>query len=176
MEIKQELVAPLLITIFVIITSFIYLYNLNVSMYSAQGAITTQEIESPYPEIDYYTNPNIQIQSAMISFQDYAINHPDEFDYLCTSGGFINERNSELKQISDTIVSMRVIDPQTGDKATTPDEAGISCFSNPQKWVLFVPFNVPDESSQLQYYCVDSTGAQDMLKADSDAMQCVQPV
>lgn len=165
---QKESLGLILLIALIIVGSGMYLYKINFISDVPVGvpednqgqAVTRSEVSAR----------NVEIQSAMITFQDYGINNEDDFDYMCTSGGFINERNPELKEISDRIVKNLVIDETTGQFASTPDEAGITCLSNPDTWVLFAPLN---GSNGNGYYCVDSTGAHGVAGFDRDSMACL---
>lgn len=116
---------------------------------------------------------NDEIRTAADEFATVA---PDinMVESVCV-GGFINEEVAKLGEISDEIISHRVIDPVTGDRATTQDVAGISCLSSSERWVLFTALNSSDPENEPLYYCVDSTGRKGSLGLDRDNMQCLSP-
>jgi hypothetical protein len=90
-------------------------------------------------------------------------------------GGFINDGVAKLQEISDTIVMQRIIDPATGERAATQDEAGISCHSSSEKWVLFTALNSADPENEPLHYCVDSLGHKGSFGLDRDNMECLTP-
>lgn len=127
-----------------------------------------EEMIDEMPQAPLTASNNDKIRLAFDVFSDYARKHDNNFVSLC-KGGFINDENKNLKQISDEIVKNRVLNYHPLEYAATQDEAGITCLSNETHWALFSALNEEDEKA---YVCIDSTGRKGAYGIDRDGAKC----
>lgn len=120
------------------------------------------------PEMPEALSYNDKIKFAFDSFAMIA--KKIDFEDLC-SGGFINEDEKKLKEIASIIVENRMTNPYPLEFAVNQDEAGITCLSNTEKWVLFSALNQEDESTK-NYFCTDSTGRKGYFDVSRERLTC----
>jgi hypothetical protein len=117
---------------------------------------------------------NSQIKIAMESFKNVLATRKQEgvTGLFCT-GGFINETESDLAKISQSIIRNRILNFSPMEYARTQDEAGITCLGSAEEWVLFSALNKQSEDDQKNYWCVDSRGVRGAYGYNSETNQCL---
>lgn len=124
--------------------------------------ITNRTIHSPIVQEDTALTPNEKIIKAFSDFETFANTKPTVAAETLCQGGFINPTRSELKKVVNTIIKNR--------SAKNQDEAGITCLSLANTWVLFSALN------NNEYYCIDSTGTKGKLGFDRKKMTCTSTI
>jgi hypothetical protein len=111
---------------------------------------------------------NASIIAAAEAFADLTGNGAGA---LC-SGGFLREEEPLAAAVARRIVENRIVDPRTGQRAATQDEAGITCLAEDPRWAFFTALNEHDGNDGRDYYCVDSAGAEGHLGLDRENVRC----
>lgn len=120
------------------------------------------------PQAPETASPNEKIRFALETFQNAANKNNGGFESLC-KGGFINTNKSAYQKIADEIVSNRILNAHPLEFAQTQDEAGITCISSNEHWVLFTALN---EEGNQDYFCVDSASRKGKYGVDREGMKC----
>lgn len=117
---------------------------------------------------------NVQVKMALQSFWAFANDHKSiKLESLC-KGGFINTDESRLKDIADRITKSRILNLSPLEYAKNQDEAGITCVSSADKWVLFSVLNTHSTNDGKNFYCVDSSGENGNVNFSRDKIQCLK--
>lgn len=134
-----------------------------------------QSVDRRNEKIDQVSlNANTNIKEAMRSFKAVVDKRKETgVQGLFCTGGFINQAESSLKNIADTIVSNRIIATSPTQYAITQDEAGITCLGSIENWVLFTALNPVGESDTKNYWCIDSRGVEGNYGFNSETNQCL---
>lgn len=161
---KVKKIKYISIAVVVIILSVL----LKISFFSQEKPI--EELLFEVPEMPQALSYNEKILFAVDSFVVLA-KKEGTAEKLC-KGGFINtESRSQLKQIAQTIIENRIINPYPLEFAFTQDEAGIVCLTQENKWVFFSALN-PEEEIDTNYICADSLGRKGRLQLNREKISC----